>query len=456
MQQRRSRTNLLIIGLLVAAWAAIGLPRTASAQFFEDIVDQLGGAGSSTTVKDAAGNQFLVNVASHTTSATGETVTGTIQQLPSGTPSPFTVTETEETSANSTETISGTAFGSSFSCTFDTNTGKVTQSSSGAAQVCASLVTAGFSGTSPIQTVSAADTIATQGAVRSQTLAVTTIISDRVRGMSRDIARSLVGVGSNNKPGASFRGMSAGSADFLWGAWGDASGSMLRNNTPIGYDGSSIVALTGLDYLYQKSILFGLSAGYTHSDLSLRSINGPRVADGGVIGPYASYIISPNASVDAQFQYTRLSNRVLAPLLGIGANFGGNRFTGAINLNGYYDIGSWKLTGFTGYSYSSEHSESSILSTIPPFTSTVRYGVFKAGGEVGYQYDPQLEIYAPVTLLYETTTPLDLTSRFGVQVGAGLRQQAGDNFKLGVLVTAMTVKSHTKDVRIGANMRWSF
>jgi hypothetical protein len=52
---------------------------------------------------------------------------------------------------------------------------------------------------------------------------------------------------------------------------------------------------------------------------------------------------------------------------GLGTDFGGDRLTGAINLNGYADAGPYRFTGFTGYAYSWDCTNKSVFSLIPPF-----------------------------------------------------------------------------------------
>jgi hypothetical protein len=287
---------------------------------------------------------------------------------------------------------------------------------------------------------------------------VTTIVSDRVRAISRDIARGFAAGERGGQLGSSYRGLSAGSADARWGVWGDASGAFLRNDTAIGYDGTSVVAIAGVDYIPDRPWVVGLTAGYTHADLTLKSVTGTRQSDGALVGPYASYIISPNFSADAQVQYTGLSNRVSASASGLSASFGGDRVTGALNLNGYADDGPYKLTGFAGYAYTWEGSNKSVLSNIPPFSNNTRFGVLKWGGEAGYTVDTtyQVEAYVPLTFLFETTTPRDGTSRFALQPGFGIRWLWLPDLKAGILFTSTEIKTHTRDMRIGANLRWIF
>jgi hypothetical protein len=304
----------------------------------------------------------------------------------------------------------------------------------------------------------ASATAAAQGVVRSQAQTVTTIVSDRVRAISRDVARSVAPGPTGQAPMSRFSGtgMSAGSPAARWGVWGDASGAFLRDDAAVGYDGNSVVALAGLDYLYDKSWLVGVTAGYLHGDLTLNATHGPRVSDGGAFGPYLSYIFGPNASADAQMQYARLSNSVTAPLAGLHANFGSNRVTGAVNLNLYKDRGPWRLTGYTGYAYTWEGAEHSILNDVPPYSPNTRYGAFKLGGEAGYLATPRLEAYVPATLRVETTKPTDETSRVSLEIGAGLRYRLADALKAGLEATTVQIKSHYRDVRVGANLRWTF
>src|SRR5262249_45462282 len=150
----------------------------------------------------------------------------------------------------------------------------------------------------------------TMGEVRSQTNAVIDEITARLRWVIRDLATVetvpdtppggtviLDNFSSNESAGTKYRGLSAGSPDARWGVWADGSGSFLGNNTAIGYSGSSEVGLAGLDFLADRQWLLGFTAGYTHADLSLTPLGIPRLSrqvNGGLVGPYAAYIVAPN------------------------------------------------------------------------------------------------------------------------------------------------------------------
>ena len=280
------------------------------------------------------------------------------------------------------------------------------------------------------------------------------MVSDRVRSISRDLARGLVQP-SGRPIGSTYRGIAAGSADSRWGVWGDVSGSFIGNDTDVGYDGTSVVAIAGVDYILDPAWIAGFNTGYARGNLGLKSFTGTRTSNGAVLGPYASYIISPNFSVDGLFTYTRLSNNLATVAPGPSGGWNSNRFTGAANLNGYADAGPLKLTGYTGYAYTFEGSNNSVLSGVPPFSNNIHFGVFKLGGEAGCQFD-QLEPYVPLSFEYQTTKPQDRTSRAALIVGAGLRYQWSDQLKAGILGTATEFQTHYRELKVEANLRWAF
>jgi hypothetical protein len=292
------------------------------------------------------------------------------------------------------------------------------------------------------------------GGVRAQSTVVNNSISRRVRSMSRDLAGNLTQP-SGQPIGSSYRGVSAGSADSRWGLWGDASGSFIGNDTVVGYDGNSVVALAGVDYVVDPEWIVGFSTGYTRGNLGLKSFTGTRTSNGAVLGPYASYIISPNFSVDGLVTYTRLSNNLATVAPGPSGGWDSNRVTGAGNLNGYADAGPLKLTGYTGYSYTWEGSNNSVLSGIPPFSNNLRFGLFRLGGEASCKFD-EIEPYVPLTFEYQTTKPEDSTGRLALIVGAGLRYQWSDQLKASILGTATEFQTHWRELKVEASLRWTF
>jgi uncharacterized protein with beta-barrel porin domain len=307
------------------------------------------------------------------------------------------------------------------------------------------------------------------GVLRSQANAVTDAITDRLRAVSRDLAQGLSAespetppggtvilkdFSSDRSPSSAYRGLSAGSADTRWGVWADSSGSFLNNDTATGYNGTSVVALTGLDYIVDQRWIAGFSAGYTHAGLSLTPSTITRQVDGAVFGPYGSYIINSNLAIDALFNYTSLSNNIAAPVPLPSGGYHGDRLTGATDLDLFTNYDALKLTAYMGYLYAWEGSNST-LGVLPALANNIRYGAIRVGGEAAYSIGA-FEPYLPVTYEYETTTPNDGTSRSAIVVGAGLRYHWSDTLTGGLLAETTEIKTHARDVLVEGNLRWGF
>jgi hypothetical protein len=310
----------------------------------------------------------------------------------------------------------------------------------------------------------------TMGEVRSQATTVIGMITDHLRAVTRDLAQgggatspaapgdTVILKDFSSNPGLQYKynGLAAGSGDARWGAWADASGSWLGNNSSVGYSGTSVVALTGLDYLADRQWLFGLSAGYTHADLSLTPSTVTHEADGALVGPYAAYVINSNMAVDALVNYTALGNSVSAPVPLPNGGYHSNRVTGASDLDFFTNYNEIKLTGYGGYAFTWEGGDaSSVVGPAFGVGNNIRYGAIRLGGEAAYDIG-NFEPYVPLTFEYQTTTPVDETSRAALVVGGGLRYRWSDALAGGLLVETTQIKTHTRDVLLSAHLRWSF
>ena len=303
--------------------------------------------------------------------------------------------------------------------------------------------------------------------VRSQSDSVIEAITDRLRGLSQDLAAgSLPAVQTppggtvildnfSSNPAPKYNGLSAGSTDTRWGVWGNASGSYLQNNNPaFAFKGPSVVAVAGIDYILDRQWILGLSAGYTHADLSLSPLSITRTANGGLVGPYAAYIINPNWSIDALVNWTSLSNNLGAPLPFPSGSYHSSRWTGASNLNYFGIYNGIKLTGSGGYAYTWEGGNTNAV--LPSsLANNVRYGAIRLRGEAAYDFGAW-EPYVPLTFEYETTTPADGTSRAALIPGVGLRYRWSDTLTGGLLFESTEIKTHTRDMLVSAHLRLSF
>jgi len=408
-------------------------------------------ATSTLTAQDSAGNVYTANLT--TLSPTGVSTVAATFMAPGGAAQPVTLT------------VTPTGAG-----VFNATGNLPTQFVLSCAVNIAGTTSCGLApSASLLNNVSRSLAASTMGEVRSQTSTMTDIITRRVRAVSRELAEGLAPETAPATPGGTvilkdfssdqpmgykYNGASAGSADTRWGAWADSSGSFLSNNSSVGYSGNSVVALTGLDYLIDRQWLVGMSAGYTHADLTLTPSTITHSVDGAVVGPYASYIINSNFAVDALFNYTSLDNGVVSPTPLPSGGYHSNRYTGASNLDFFTDYDAWKLTGYGGYAFSWEGGTGSGVVT-SGLANNIRYGAIRLGGEAAYPMGA-FEPYVPITFEYETTSPNDGTSRAALIVGGGLRYRWSDTLTAGVLAETTEVKTHTRDVMIGANVRWSF
>ena len=303
--------------------------------------------------------------------------------------------------------------------------------------------------------------------LRSQSNEVIDMITDRLQTLTRDLAEgseasvetppggTVILNNFSSNPAPKYDGLSAGSGTTRWGLWANASGSYIANNNPtFAFTGPSVVALTGLDYVVDRKWIFGLAAGYTHANLALSPSSINREVDGAVVGPYAAYIFNPNWSVDALANWTSLSNNITAPLPFPAGSYQSNRVTAASNLNYFTTYNGFKLTGFGGYAYSWEGGNTNLV--LPSaLANNVKYGAVRIGGEAAYPVGAW-EPYVPLRFEYETTTPLDGTSRAALVVGAGLRYRWSDTLTGGLLFESTELKTHTRDMVISGHLRWSF
>ena len=84
--------------------------------------------------------------------------------------------------------------------------------------------------------------------------------------------------------------------------------------------------------------------------LTNRSFDDNSRTSAGIMSPAPRWTMSPGTSsaIGISRRVDRagsLSHRITAPVAGLSADFGGDRLTGAVNLNGYADAGPYRFTG---------------------------------------------------------------------------------------------------------------
>src|SRR5208282_1700513 len=385
-----------VVALALVALAALALDaqdRPASAQAFGS------GSGSCTSSTACSASGTSSGGQPFSVSFNPSTGSGTIT-VDSQPPQPVTVTPT------GSNTFAAASGPNTFNCTL--NTSAYTSSST-------------FSCVQVRSEAGAQETAlrgTAHGTTRTQVETTVDIITARIRSISRDIAISsgTAQTSELEERPSSYSGMAAGSTDLKWGFWIDSSGTYLADSSPIAkFNGFGFDELAGIDYNLDNKWLFGFNAGYVRTDVHIPVIAGSRLEDGAQVGPYISYVASSHVTGDLLFNYSRLSNSATGL-----ASFNSNRYAAAGNINFFYDVGGFSLTGFMGYTYAIENPTSMAPGLIGGVPTSIHYGAVKVGGEAAYPID-NFEPYIPLTVEYETTNPRDGTGRGVVIIGAGAR-----------------------------------
>jgi hypothetical protein len=294
-----------------------------------------------------------------------------------------------------------------------------------------------------------------QAALRDQTRQTGRIIDQHMRDIGREQVRARrtggLDIGSS--------GLAAGSDPSRFSVWADLGGSYLKNSAggANSFQGWSVTGVSGIDFVLSNSWVAGFSAGYVSGDFSVPGISGRKENYGPVVGPYVSYVITDNLTVDGTFNFSRQMNDALTGgTPNVERHFASHRWSGSVNGNYFSNIGDFQLASFAGYSYAYERQRANTDTSGTKLSSAnVRYGAVKLGTEISYPIG-NFEPYLPLTYEYQTTTVTDGTSRSDLLVGLGLRYTLTDGIKLGLLGTSEQFRSHMRDDSISANVRFSF
>jgi uncharacterized protein with beta-barrel porin domain len=440
---------------LLAAGLILGLPRSVHAQVFATQFNQAVAAVHGTTGFDTFENEIgtltdgasFILPSSFTLPSTFPVPTGVDTVIFSGgqfaVPSTYTITSATQSGNIITFVgVRSTASGSvPYSCSIDVASGAFSGDCEGFL---------GLGGPAATQQAIAATS---QGILRDQARVTSNMIASQLRDIARDLAR---GKGTGTTTGrAAQSGLSAGAEAVRYAVWADASGSFIKNDAAgKAYQGSNTTALSGLDAVIGNSWVVGFVAGYSRADLEFRSLNGTRLSQGSVVGPYVSYVFNEHFTVDGNINYSRLSNDVTVGSLH--SEFSSNRYAAAFNGNYFADVGPVSLTGFAGYTLAYEHAQHFTNPLGDPFPAlSTRYDAVKLGGEISYPMG-NAEPYLPLTYEYQISAPEDGTSRSSLLVGIGLRYRIDDALKAGIVVTDEEFRSHERNATIAANLRFTF
>ena len=186
-------------------------------------------------------------------------------------------------------------------------------------------------------------------------------------------------------------GASAGTGDNRFGVWSNFTGTgFTESQSAIATSGQVYSFVIGGDYRINDWVMGGLSVGYERQSIDTNFNNGTWDANGAVVAPYVLVQLIPNQLyLDATAGYVGNSIDLTRNNGGITGDTSGTRFFMASNLTATLSSGNfqfrpsiganWMYQGISGYQETGTGAQN-VQDT------TVHFGQFLAGGQVGYQF----------------------------------------------------------------------
>ena len=258
-------------------------------------------------------------------------------------------------------------------------------------------------------------------------------------------------------------GSAAGDGDNKLGLW--ANGSWTRvvgSKTSVNFDGSIWTAMIGGDYMITKDLVGGLALGYENAEYDTAFNNGNTDSSGYTIAPYIIARVNDTFSVDFNVGYTRVDYDLdrLDPLDGtkITGDTGSNRWFGALNLNGDWQIDSLTLGANIGTLYAREDRDGFTESnTDVTLSEAIDIGRINIGGRAGYLIENVVEPYISALVEYDYANEKSAyDDRVGVVLGAGVNVFSGEGFSANLEGTTTEARSGLDIWSVNATVRYEF
>lgn len=123
-----------------------------------------------------------------------------------------------------------------------------------------------------------------------------------------------------------------------WSAWLDLRGSGFRSNAAnADFSGGQYNVTGGLGRLLTPDLLIGIVAGYEHMKYDSTVLAGSIRSNGGNLGSYLGWRLSPTLRFDAALSYGRIAYSAVAGTAG--GSFNGNRWVASTGLVGTHHLG---------------------------------------------------------------------------------------------------------------------
>lgn len=157
-----------------------------------------------------------------------------------------------------------------------------------------------------------------------------------------------------------------------------------RNGADIsGYSG---LFGTGVDYVFNRALLAGVSLSYDVSGQKSSAQGTEARGTGWLVGPYATVRLSDNLFWQSRAAWGKAHNEV-SPDATTTDSFGSTRWLASSKLTGRYQMSAWQLRPSVGVAYMEETSDgyTSANGSLVDSVKT-RVGTASAGPEISYQY----------------------------------------------------------------------
>jgi len=126
-----------------------------------------------------------------------------------------------------------------------------------------------------------------------------------------------------------------------WIPWADIRGTGFEQSDAGALKGTQINATAGLTYRLSKNVVVGVFAGYEHFDYDFASLTGKLKGDGGTVGTYAGWQITPTLRWKGMVGWTGLGYDASAGTAA--GTFDGSRWLFSTGLTGSYALAAFIL-----------------------------------------------------------------------------------------------------------------
>ena len=243
------------------------------------------------------------------------------------------------------------------------------------------------------------------------------------------------------------QGMSAGDPQHGIGVWANYGYTDYENDfSATEFDGRTHTGLIGIDFMPTSNTIVGVALGYENSETDTTFNIGDVESNGYTVAPYVGIALNDYISADASFGFSKIENEQSMSFFTLltESDFDSKRWFATGNLNGFYPVNNWLLSGQFGVLWAKNEQEQYqetfvVLGT--PVTRTVaardsELKQFYLSAEAAYSMN-QFEPYARVSyvrdfsrtrLQLDPSLPQPSDDKDDFLVGGGLRMFAKNGF----------------------------